>query len=430
MKKWMCLLLALLMPFTALASSTSIWFPIEEEGISVRLPNREKYTIVTPENYEEHLEMCIAHGNTENNMHRRFESGHVIMELYRPDMEGWMRLEVYEDQWTRYAWDGETMMDGPFKRLPQELEDAYWLSDQGYKLYGLDDVIAGRQINGRLIAYPPYDYESGMVNIHFYHGKAYLLIYANTKPATHTKHWADGVYDIVSNAFMRETNFRRENKEWAKEIHPADLVLTSSILPLNLHPGEFTITGKTEAGAKIQVTMGQEIYQAAVKERDFSCKVPLTEGKNEIQVTASKTKRLDESAVITCTTDSSIAELLLTAYPDGTVYEDQRTVKGKTQPEGTITIRLDEGDAISVPVDEKGNFSYKIEASDFDEHSIEITASQEGLEDCTAIFSFRPMPENVQKAINAYRKLLAEKELKFVLQDMYENPEAHIGERY
>ncbi|MBE5786194.1 MAG: hypothetical protein E7324_01490 [Clostridiales bacterium] len=432
MKKTILLLLVLLMmPCLALASSaSSSWFAVEEEGISVRLPNREKYTIVTPENYEEYMDLCVAHGNTENNVRRRFESGHVIMELYREGMEGWMRLEVYEDEWTRYAWDSVSMMDGPFKRLPQELESTLWLSDHGYKLYGLDDVISNRYINGRLISYPPYDYESGMVNIHFYHGKAYLLIYADTKPATHTKHWADGVYDIVNKAFLRSDSFRRENKEWAQETHPTDLILGSDSLALNLHPGEYTVMGITESGAKISLQAGDKTYQATVKEREFSCKVPLEAGENVIRVTASKAKRLDETAQLTITTDPETAELVLMECPYGSVSEKGMKVKGKTSPQGSVQIRLDDQEAVAVPVNEKGVFEYSFEASFFDDHKIEIIASQEGLEDCGAIFDFLPMPESAQKAVNTYRKLLAEKKLSAVIADMYENPEAHIGERY
>ena len=426
------LLLLLCLPLSALASASgSSWLPVEGEGCSVYLPKNEKYTFVTRENLDEMMDICTAGGDSEKDVRMRFANDAVVWEAYRADLPGRLRLEIYEDEWSHFAWDTVTMMDGPFKRLPKYLEDNGWLSNR-YHLFNLDARIYDRAITGKLIAYPPYAYESGRFSLHAYNGKFYMLIYCDNAPASSEKHWQDGVYDIVGSGLLRENAFRRDDKALAKSTHMTDLMPMEENHVFNLHPGAYKIQGMTEGNAKITADTDGVITQAKVESLAYEATVELAEGSNLITLTAQKKDRLDAVMQLEYTVNSQMAELVLSQFPYQNTDRNDMKVSGWTSPEGKITLQLDEGEIIDVKVDDKGKFSYTIEVADWETYDLKIVASQEGLEDCTVLTTFTPdyTEEDWEIGMNRYRKTLAEKPLKDVIVDMNANPGDYMGLRY
>ena len=86
-----------------------------------------------------------------------------------------------------------------------------------------------------------------------------------------------------------------------------------------------------------------------------------------------------------------------------------------------------EKEAVSAEVKEDGAFAYEItDAEDFVEHTVEITAREEGKQDCTAKFSFSTEYADASKGIKAYGKTLTEG---LSGKELSQDPAGHVGER-
>ncbi len=173
--------------------------------------------------------------------------------------------------------------------------------------------------------------------------------------------------------------------------------------------------------------MNDQHWEAQVDETGkYTARIQVEQGTNEIIALASKEGLTENELIQIIQVDDQMAALELNEYPYGQMIRDELMVSGKTTPGAQITLRLDENEPMTITVDETGAFSQKIEAEDWVEHTIEITASQEGKADCTAIFSFTSVYEDASKGIAAYRKTLTEG---LSAPKISRDPGAHIGER-
>ena len=415
---------ALLLP--PAAKGELLWLEIPGEEASICLPSGEKYTIVTPDTLKDNMELCLAHGGTAEDARQRFSTGHVIWEAYRPDVDGRFRLEVYEDEWTHYVWDIEKIGNQQFNSLADELMEADWLGDR-YHIFKLHKLYRNdmRWLYGSFTSQLPFAYESGMVKIFFYNGKAFIFLYADSKPASKEAYLE---HDTI--LLMWQINsygyFRRDSKALANAPHRVDLLPDWKLLPLNLHPGALTFRGRTEKGASVTLETGDQIAEAEIRDRDYEGSVDLAEGENRVVIRARKGEQPENVIETQLNVDSSMAALALTQWLYDYVDRDDLKIKGFTDPAGTVTVTVDGGDPIQAEIREDGTFEVAVEAEDWVHHTLEITASQEGLSDCTARFSFVPTYMDAEKGIRAFRKTIEET---ISAKMLLENPGGYVGKR-
>ena len=419
----------LAVPIPALAART--WFEIEGESASLALQKAEEYAFVTLETLNENLDLCLSHGSTEKAARERFATGHVVWEAYHPKIDGWLRLEVYEDEWTHYVWDSQTMSQTLMRQLGDDLMDAEWLGGHYHFMslyFQLDEEM--KYLAGQFNSVPPYEYESGRCVIHFYNGKAFMFLYGDSKAASTVGLWSEKTRDMLSysdSPLRNGSYFRRDSKALANAPHMVELLPDRSQLILNLHSGAFTLKGVTEKGASVTLEAGGQAADAKVDEREYKGTAVLHEGDETITLRAKKGEQPENVIELSIPAVSDAkAALVLNQYPSGYVYRDKLQLKGLTDPAGAVTVTVDGGDPIRAEVKADGSFEVPYEAEDWVEHTLEVTASQEGKEDCTVQLSFIPTYEDAERGTNAYRKTLDE----WVKpQDLAAHPEDYEGQR-
>ena len=131
----------------------------------------------------------------------------------------------------------------------------------------------------------------------------------------------------------------------------------------------------------------------------------------------------------TIAVDDGIAALELTEFPYGAVPRSEVTAKGKTSPGASVTVTIDDGEPREAAVEADGAFSYTLpvgEVEDWVDHTIAIAAHEEGLEDCTARFTFSTEYDEASQGIAAYRKTLSGGVTGW---NVNKDPAAHVGER-
>ena len=114
MKKRLLMALTALLLMLPLCGTAALEMTVEKNYI--RLPEYDgmrlyfrppsEWTLVTPENYQEHMELLLARGDTEEDIHERFSRDTLVFEAYSdkiPD-DACIRLEVEEDEVSREIW--------------------------------------------------------------------------------------------------------------------------------------------------------------------------------------------------------------------------------------------------------------------------------------------------------------------------------------
>ena len=419
----------LAVPSASLGAGSQI--EIEGEDASIFLWKKDEYTFVTPETLDENMDLCLSHGGTEKAAWERFGTGHVVWEAYHPNIEGRIRLEIYEDEWTHYVWDSQTMGTSLMKQLSDDLLNAGWLGGHYYFMslyYQLFDD--AQYLAGAFHSVPPYEYESGRCVIHFYNGRAFMFLYADSKAASKEGYWSEKTRDMLvynQNPLRNGNAFRRDSKALANAPHMVDLLPDRTQWVLNLNSGAFALTGITERGAAVTLEAGGQTVEAKVDERAYTGTVTLKEGDDKIILRAKKGEQPENVIEIPLpAVDDAKAVLVLSQFPYGYADRDDLWIKGFTDPAGTVTVTVDEGAPIRAEVKADGSFEVPYTGEDWVEHTIEITASQEGKADCTIQLPSIPTYNDAEKGVNAYRKTLNE----WVRPDeLSEHPEDYLGQR-
>lgn len=436
MRKWMnicALALCLMMCLPAQAAlkegSNSSRLLVEEEGVEYLLSKVANWTLVTPETMEENMDLLLSRGDSEEAIRYRFAHGHIVFEAYHEGLpNGRARLQIFEDEFTRSIWHLDDLTKKQYIAVAEELEENLF---QGYfHLFHIDyqsSQSTGRVFSGALIAYPPFAYESGHFTLRFFNGKAYLATYTQPTEASMKKHLkADHTYsrmrDWTAGAHRGGLKLVGE-----RQTPVADLRTDFGRLILNAHSGTFSFTGITEKNAQVTLKNDGQEWQAMVDETgNYTAEITLHAGENEIIAVARKEKMNENVLSRIISVDDGMAALELHEYPYEWVLRDEMRVSGNVSPGARVTVKLDGGDAVSIPVDANGAFSWEIEAEDWVTHEIEITASEDGLADCTAKFSFTPEYEEASKGISAYRKTLTDG---VTGKKISADPSAHVGSR-
>lgn len=389
------LCLSLLMPAQAelKEGSRPSRLMVVEEGVEFTVSKMQEWTFVTPENLEEHIDMIISLGEKEEDIRARFADGTILFEGYHKNKDR-LRAQIFEDAFTRSVWKFDDLTSTQERAVLERLKNYYF---QGFlDLYNI--TTNGPVINGRYIAYPPYTYESGKFCLCFFNGKAYLMTGSD-----------NAIY------------LKGEKLKAVADLMPDERLI------LNAHSGEYTFAGISEKKANVKVMIGDQQWDAVVDaEGKYTASIQLQPGDNEIIAIANKEGLSENTLSHFISVDDGMAALTLTEYPYGDEIRNKIKVAGTAAPGAKVTVKIDENEPMELTVNEDGSFSQKIEAEEWVEHSIEITASEEGKEDCTAIFSFTACYEDAAKGISAYRKTLTQG---LTYKKISKDPEAHMGGR-
>ena len=416
MRKWLAALLLIScllgvclpgMAITVVEGSKKDKALMQEDGVEMTLRAMAEWTIITPDNLNEHIALLTARGCTEEDVRYRYENGHIAFEAVHPKLtDGVVRMQVFEDAQSRSVWNLADITQKQFTTLKQELDDHLY---QGYlRLFDVryyrSEVPNNRDFSGSLNVYPPFAYESGLFNLRFFNGKAYLVSYVQSTQATKSKHYRD------LNMYRRVSGWTPMNGHptlvGEKRTAVADLLPAAGLI-LNAHSGAYTFRGITEKGAKVTVENGGRQTAAQVDgDGNYTAEIHLQPGENTVISTATKEKLNENALTRVIRVDDTLAALELTEYPYDAVLRDKIKVSGKASPGAAVTVKIDEGAAEAVALKKDGSFSYDVQAADWMEHDIEITAAEPGLTDCTARFTFRPVYEDASKGIKAFSKTL------------------------
>jgi len=434
MKRWITCLLIVALCFASISAqaeltegSRSSRVLAVEEGVEFSISKPKEWIFVTPENMEEHMELLMSLGETEEDIRARFSDGTILFEAYHPKLkEGRYRVQIFEDAFTRNIWNLDDLTKKQYIAVADELKEYYF---QGYldliKVDYESSRARDRSFDGCYNAYPPYSYESGYYHLKFINGKAYFCTYSQKTEASQKKHIkADGTYDRIMDLLPGMAGHAYLKGEKLPAV--ADLMPDERLI-LNAHSGEYTFTGISEKKANVVVKNGEKQWDAAVDEEGtYTTVIQLQPGENEIIAIANKEGLSENTLSHFISVDDTTAALELTEYPYGDMIRGKIKVSGKAAPGAKVTVKIDEKEPMELSINEDGSFSQNIEAEDWVEHSIEITASEAGKEDCTAIFTFSSVYEDASKGIGAYRKTLTEG---LSAKKISKDPAAYIGDR-
>ena len=412
---------------------------LPELGLNLRLTWAEQCTFVTAENLEEHADLVTARGDTMENARFRFANAGILFEAYCPEKipDGVIRVQRFEDEWSRNIWS--MCVEEPDRyttSLLQAMMDE-WSGTlyQGYmRLFNVrrkSDINLDRySLIGSVNWYPPFDYESGMFKLFCTNGVFYMVSYMSLRPASTQKNYSyqDYLYEnaITNTPIGGTIRLISGTKE---ETPVTDLGTDRTRLILNAHSGPFTLTGTTERGAAVRVTNGDQSWEATVDGLNYTCGIELQPGENTVVSAANKQGLRENTLERVIAVDDGIAALELTEFPYGAVPRSEVTAKGKTSPGASVTVTIDDGEPREAAVEADGAFSYTLpvgEVEDWVDHTIAIAAHEEGLEDCTARFTFSTEYDEASQGIAAYRKTLSGGVTGWTVN---KDPAAHVGER-
>lgn len=121
-RRFLLLLLLCLLPWTALAV-TNVTDP---DGLVIGFKQGlNNWTFVTPDNYEQYMELCTSRGCSENDVRERFSSGRIVWEVYHPTLPlGCIRYEKWSDLATRNIWSMSEIKGDSRKSIRSKIEES------------------------------------------------------------------------------------------------------------------------------------------------------------------------------------------------------------------------------------------------------------------------------------------------------------------
>jgi len=129
------LLVLLLLPLPALGweieydyQNNYMNFP-ELDGMKTYFRHVEEWTLVTGEDYTQHMDRLLARGDTEEAIHARFGEETLLWEAYWDELpqDTGMRMECFEDEYTREVWNLYTLSTKERSRLVETVGDGLLL---------------------------------------------------------------------------------------------------------------------------------------------------------------------------------------------------------------------------------------------------------------------------------------------------------------
>ena len=428
LRKLICILAAvLLLPVCAAQAGTSGW-QIDENGLKLYFKHIDQWTLVTPANVEDYMDLCTSKGYTQKEVRDRFASGSIVWEAYHKQLkDGFLRYEVWSDQSTRNAWDLNMLSTADRNAWVDNLEiygtDKYTFLSPDYTSTGKEKhlIITG------VISNPPDKYESGYGSLMLRNGQAMLFAYFQNTDRASQRSYIRSAFET----FVSECAFTSYYQVlFVPELLPAavDVTLDDDWI-VNAHTGDITLRGTTEKETAITAAWGNNTGEAtAGSDGEFTVSVPVTvEGEMAVSLTASKKGYSDNRAsALSVPIDNSAAQLTLTDYPAAELTEDSFTLSGIAAPGAAVFLTLNEDDPVMLIADDDGTFTHTFEGlEDFVFNSLIVTANEEGLDDTSAALLFyRGYGDDVKTGISKFKA----KTISLSAAKLTADPLDHVGE--
>ncbi len=434
-KMLLSILLLLALPLCAQAMGFEIidhhWIAVGTDGMRYGLKNTADWIFVTAENVEEYMELCTAGGDSEEAVRMRFATGHVVFEAHHPkypDLR--FRVEAYEDDFTRDVWNLKSRKDSQNSEASEYIKTE-WLRDHYLFQHAIAETITVRTnctTRVRFISLPPYDYESGNGELYFYNGVCYFFIFSSPNCI-----WETYVGKSYYTGFTNMGYYgSAENLEYfIGELRTpvTDLSDAYDYTIFNAHSGAFSYGGKSEKGAVVDVTADGNTARATTDaDGVFTYTVDIeSNGMVRVDYAASKEGLVDRAFTTYVPVNDTIAALMLKEYPLDKVEAKEIKITGKANPGAQVTVQIDEETPLILEAKADGVFTYKFTTAPYQNHTMTLTVSEEGLEDCTVKTPFWPeYQEDINRAISAYKKTL---EPTISLKKIQADPAAWVGKR-
>lgn len=398
----------------------------EQDRMRLYFRNVDTWTFVTPDNYLEHMDLLLARGDREEDVHARFAEDSMVFEAYSDQLhrDACIRLECSENEISREIWHLRhlsTRERGQFKEAVQEGRVL-----EKYDTFTFKWGSNTEQQEGCTCGFttrPPQPYESGLLELRYYNGKEYVLSYV-----------------VLGRRAGRSTLRSSKENNRIRDVTPVGRILMKGKMlppmpsyaldkpfPVQVDVGETRITGKVRAGSRMTAALnGGDVPVKVDKDGDFSLVLELPEpGDYEVTITTAHSKNTDRVERYTLNASASRTPLNLTEMPETLAEAGPQTVSGETEPGAEVIVQLDREYPVDLVADERGFFTHTFDVMDDQEHQLTVTAMGTGKDDAQLRLYFATEYETFRDGVKAFSKNLT----KHTIGEMAKDPAAYVGER-
>jgi len=420
--KRLIITLFLLLAFTPCAQAARTYRTWADDTIKLYSPREQDWTYVTPENYEENMELITSHGFDEEDARTRYESGETIFEAYHTKAlkDGCLRLQVIETPYTRKIWDHTSLSSEERQDLLDDLaSDKTDLPfDFRAPKYGTwNGGGKNNYVDSGFVSMPPYTYESGRMNMQIRNGKAYVLSYVAHHPQTR--------WDRINDAEEKAVRERLDDMNLLMDRLPrgVTLELEGPDALLVAYDG-LKITGKSEKDADVTVFCeGAQATCSTESSGSFTAEITFDdEGEYDVVLTASKKGATDTTVTLHVLVSRDMCTLLISQAPHPIEELGEKTISGQTLPGAEVHINTGR-QTLEIYANDAGKFSETLDMTRYGVYDIEVKAIYEGLETAEISFASSAVTDAKTMIKQAKERLTGLK-----LKSFIDDPEAHVGE--
>ena len=432
-RKWLLAALMLILCMLPLGAGALEWtcdknyiyFP-ELENAKMYFRNTADWTIVTPENYLEHMDLLLARGDREEDIHARFAQESLVFEAYSDALkqDACIRMECSETETSREIWHLRYLSTKERTIFKEDMQEGRVL--EKYDTFTFKWGNGSKQQTSCICGFttrPPQPYESGMLELCYYNGKEYILSYA-----------------VLGRKASRSTLRSSKENNRIRDVTPVGRILMKGEMlpplpafeldkpfPMQVDVGETIITGKVRAGSRMTATLnGGDVPVKVDKDGDFSLVLELPEpGDYEVEITTSHSKNTDRVEHYTLNASASRTPLNLTEMPEVLAEAGPQTVSGETDPGAEVIVQLDREYPVDLVADERGFFTHTFDVMDDQEHQLTVTAMGAGKDDAQLRLYFATEYETFREGVKAFSKNLTKR----TIGEMAKDPAAYVGEK-
>ena len=435
MKKYLLLVCTLLLLLPACAASA---LNMTADGNYIYLPdydnpklyfrNPDQWTFITPDNFEEHMDVLIARGDTEENIRERFAREGMVFEAYSGQIkkDACIRLEMEEDADSRDIWHLKTLSTKERTAFQKEVMNGQHLTN--YDTFTFKWQETGKQMYAEIgfTSVPPCGYESGVMNLRYFNGKRYILTYAvSGRRAGRSKLRGTGENEQINKLTPLSGSYFSTCKGEMEPAMPSYSL--DEAFPTQVDVGDVTITGKVREGAKMSATLdGEDVKVKVTSKGKFTLELPIkTAGDHDVSITVTHSKNTTRVENYTLNASASRTPLTLTEKPEDLAKAGDQVISGQTEPGAQIILRLDTEDELELTADADGRFTHTFDVMDDQVHLIQITATAPGKDPCRDMVIFVTEYETIRDGVKAFQKNLTD----HTIAKMAKDPESYVGER-
>ncbi|MBE5796400.1 MAG: hypothetical protein E7327_03375 [Clostridiales bacterium] len=438
MKKWLlwlAVMLAALLcaaaaePAYEITGTNRVFFP-EYNGMTATFRNAETWTFVTRENLDEHLDLVLARGGTEEEIRERYARESFLFEAYSPELPAdcCVRMERFTTELTRSIWNGKHLDQKNRQEFIDEAEMGMLLP--WYIMFDSNGIGTGENagLHAFFTSVPPATLESGYVRFYFINGTVYTASFCISGRLAGKLNLMTAE-DIEAMKGTPATRYTTDALSFSEEKTPQlPAFELKEALPTQADVGDLTVTGSIREGGALTVTVDGEKVPAKVGGNgQFTVTLPLMEeGDREVAFTVSHPRNTTRVETYTVNVSSIRTKLTFTDVPTGYVLPGKQLVAGETDPHATVRLTLDEEEPVEITADASGAFSYTFDLPDSRLHHLRIMATAPDYKDTfKAETYFYTLHATFLEGMQAFGSKIVDAQVK----DIARAPADYVGER-